>query len=55
MLPKQTYMDLRKTAFTIHYLNTKTKCRPLENSSQSTASSEQVLPKKVLKIAVKIL
>lgn len=47
-------MDLRKTVFTIDYLSnlkTKTKCHPLENSSQSTASSGKVLPKKVLKIA----
>lgn len=54
MLPKQTYMDLRKTVFTVDYLNNlkiETKCHPLENSSQSAASSEKVLPKKVLEIA----
>ena len=53
MLPKQTCMSLRKTAFIIgefNNLKTETECHDLQNSSRSTASSESILPKKVLKI-----
>jgi len=53
MLPKQACMGLRKAVFIIVKFNnmkSKTEHNDLPNSSQSTASSESILPKKVPEI-----